>query len=489
MFSESVRQQAMTLARDNDAIAISGKVTLVQETGSDVQAGFLMYLPVYKNHLPHDTLEQRRANIIGWVYSPFRMNDLMEGIGGERAADLRVRIYDGEKPSADSILYGSESTASGGIPARSSQQLFSSRQLLIAGHPWTLVVHAEPSFQSRIPESFPVVVAGAGVALSSLLTLLVWAFLARGRALALATERTKALQESETRFRLMANSAPVLIWLTGVDNGAVWFNKMWLDFTGRSVAHEMGKGWIENLHPEDLAFVLQCHQWHFDHQIRFSIEYRMRRYDGEYRWMASTGVPRFDETGEFSGFIGSCIDITDHKIMEEELLELATTDGLTGLLNRRYFLVRLQEELARTERNPQLEVSVLMLDLDHFKLVNDTYGHATGDALLKHFAGIVRAQQRKVDIVGRLGGEEFAIVLPDTDLNEAAAFAERLRQCVADTPLQMNRKEIALTVSIGIAPMNSASISTDNVLTQADHALYKAKEAGRNRVVTLQPDR
>ncbi|QSA98285.1 CHASE domain-containing protein [Methylococcus sp. EFPC2] len=476
MFAEPVRNQAMCLARDGDAIGVSGKVVLVQETEHDVQAGFLMYLPVYKNGLPHDTVEQRRANIVGWVYSPFRIKDLMEGIGGERAADLGLEIFDGTQADEETRLYGTAPMQTG------DPSLHTIQQLLIAGHPWTLSIHAEPGFQSRIGRTKPLLIAGTGIAFSALLTLLVWQFMARGRALALAAERAQKFQESEARFRLMANSAPVLIWLARADHQAVWFNKRWLNFTGRTMVQELGQGWLSNVHPEDMEIVRNCYAWHFEHRLPFNVDYRYRRHDGEYRWMANTGVPRFDKAGDFVGFIGTCIDITDHKLMEAELLELATTDALTGFLNRRYFLIRLQEEFARLQRHPEFQTSVLMLDLDHFKHVNDTYGHATGDALLKHFARIVRTQQRKTDLVGRMGGEEFAIALPGTGLDEAGVFAERLRQHVADTLLQTDRHSIAITVSIGIALMNSASISPDGVLTLADHALYAAKNAGRNRV-------
>ncbi len=242
------------------------------------------------------------------------------------------------------------------------------------------------------------------------------------------------------------------------------------------------------MYPAHTELVVKLLDWHFQLRKPFSVEYRLRRNDGEYRWIIDTGVPRFDEDGDFMGFIGSCIDITEHKEMEEELWELATTDGLTGFLNRRHFLVRLQEEFDRMRRNAQLQSSVLMLDLDHFKRINDGYGHAAGDAVLKHFADIIHTEQRKIDVVGRLGGEEFAIILPDTDLFEARVFAERLRKTLADRPLQQQSTIIEITVSIGIALLSAATESPDNVLRDADRALYLAKESGRNRVVLSHGD-
>ncbi len=122
-----------------------------------------------------------------------------------------------------------------------------------------------------------------------------------------------ALKESEARFKIMADTAPVLIWVAGLDKLCTWFNKVWFDFTGRSHEQEVGNGWTEGVHPDDLQRCLDVYVTSFDARKEFSIEYRLRRADGEYRWLMDHGVPRFDSTGGFLGYIGSCIDITDRK--------------------------------------------------------------------------------------------------------------------------------------------------------------------------------
>lgn len=184
---------------------------------------------------------------------------------------------------------------------------------------------------------------------------------------------------------------------------------------------------------------------------------------------------------EFSAFIR---DITDRKRVEAELREMATTDFLTGLANRRYFMARMEDELARLQRLDNLHVAVLMLDLDHFKHVNDSYGHAAGDAVLKHFAVLMQAELRKIDTVGRVGGEEFAIVLPGASPEEAEIFAERLRERVATTSPTFNDVLTPVTVSIGITTMLATDTSADAAMIRADKALYRAKKKGRNRVET-----
>ena len=131
----------------------------------------------------------------------------------------------------------------------------------------------------------------------------------------------EALRESEARFRLVANTAPVLIWISDTEKLCTYFNAPWLDFTGRSIESELGNGWAEGVHPEDFNGCLETYTKAFDRRERFSMEYRLRRHDGEYRWVLDIGVPRFNEDGSFAGFIGSGVDVTDRKAAEEALRE------------------------------------------------------------------------------------------------------------------------------------------------------------------------
>lgn len=136
-------------------------------------------------------------------------------------------------------------------------------------------------------------------------------------------ESSDILQESEQRFHRLANSAPMLIWMSGTDKLCTFFNQAWLDFTGRSVEHEVGNGWASGLHPDDFDHCLQIYSRAFDARANFEMEYRLRRFDGKYRWIIDVGVPRFESNGIFAGYIGSCIDITDRKTTEKSLEELS----------------------------------------------------------------------------------------------------------------------------------------------------------------------
>jgi diguanylate cyclase (GGDEF)-like protein len=175
-------------------------------------------------------------------------------------------------------------------------------------------------------------------------------------------------------------------------------------------------------------------------------------------------------------------DITERKRLEAELRELATTDMLTGLPNRRQFLTCFAAEHARLQRFEDQHAAVLMLDLDFFKHVNDTHGHAAGDAVLRHFADLIRREIRQVDTGSRVGGEEFAIILPGAPRAAALDFADRLRKRVTESPVVHGAETIHVTVSIGIAAMDAKEDDPDAALLRADAALYRAKERGRNRV-------
>ena len=176
-------------------------------------------------------------------------------------------------------------------------------------------------------------------------------------------------------------------------------------------------------------------------------------------------------------------DVTEQKRLENELRIQASTDALTNLPNRRYFMQQLGNELARVRRQPSYQACVLMLDLDFFKRVNDQHGHAAGDALLRHFSGLLRATLRDTDSASRMGGEEFAVILPNSDPPSALVWGQRLCAKVAASPMDWNAEEkIHATVSIGIAAIMPSDDLSDASLSRADQALYQAKRHGRNRV-------
>jgi len=216
---------------------------------------------------------------------------------------------------------------------------------------------------------------------------------------------------------------------------------------------------------------------------QLQIEYQLRRKDGTPIWCTLSGkaVDRNKPADVNKGVLWVIDDITERKKKELELVQLATTDDLTGALTRREFARKIEEMLSGDNRCSS-GPSLLMLDLDHFKSINDKYGHQAGDIVLQEFATICGEQMREFDLFSRMGGEEFAIFLPSTGLRGAIALAERIRKRVAAFPIIVGRKKIRLTVSIGISGVYSKALRLGELFRRADKSLYQAKTEGRNRV-------
>ncbi len=214
------------------------------------------------------------------------------------------------------------------------------------------------------------------------------------------------------------------------------------------------------------------------------LQLRMMRRDGEAIWVEVNARACTEGRTPAVMVEGTLSDITERRRILDELRYLATIDGLTGLYNRRHFLELCQRELRRVHRY-QLETGLLMLDADHFKTINDTHGHDVGDEVLRLIARLCKSQLREADIVGRIGGEEFAALLPQTSLPSAVEAAERLRKTIAQTGLPLaSGKILRFTVSIGVCTLAAQNAKIEEFLKAADQALYTAKRNGRNQVAS-----
>ena len=210
--------------------------------------------------------------------------------------------------------------------------------------------------------------------------------------------------------------------------------------------------------------------------------------DGQLHTFISERFPVFSANGQLTGVGEINTDITQRKKLDAALRAseykmrlLASTDSLTGAKNRRSFFILGNQELARSKRYKR-SLSILMMDIDHFKSVNDDNGHAAGNAVLKNMVSVCHEELREQDILGRLGGEEFGILLPEIKIDAAYTIAERLRKRLMELETRTKNMTISFTVSIGVMQCKSKTLTLEDALIQADQALYKAKQEGRNIV-------
>jgi diguanylate cyclase (GGDEF)-like protein len=202
----------------------------------------------------------------------------------------------------------------------------------------------------------------------------------------------------------------------------------------------------------------------------------------EFMQQSCSMAPARDETDSINGVIITVQDVTENVYMERSLTQMNMQDSLTGITNRRHLDKRLAEEFMRHRRYGR-EMSVVMLDIDNFKNINDTYGHQVGDTVLRTLAAICSEAMRAGDIISRFGGEEFCAILPETDCNRARMFAERLRQDVAAKEILHDENTVLrITISLGIAGLDETVRSPEDLVKNADEAMYNSKQKGKNMV-------
>ncbi|WP_116543847.1 CHASE domain-containing protein [Pontibacter virosus] len=464
MFSDSVRRSAMQMARDTRKPAMSGKVRLVQETGVDEQAGFLIYLPIYEDNAEPEAIKERQRLIKGFVYSPFRAKDLMMAIWGSNYNDLDIEVYDGTSLGKNDLLYSTDSVLH--YHDAKKRELDMLNTLSISNQTWRLYFSAKPSFARSADTELPYFILLGGTIISLLMFFIIWSLINTRRSNSLKqtitdnataalfmmdaegyctfmnpaaeemtgytleeikrkplhnmihhtrpdgrpypieecpldralptnnnmrshedvfirkngeffsvtvaahpiienglptatiievrdiTEEKRAQQaiiESEARFRTMADNAPVIISILDIWKQSVYVNRQWLDFSGQSFEDSINFGWQQIIHPQDLPGFDEQYNNALASESDFSVEVRMRRHDGQYRWMVVTCTPRVGADGEFLGHISSAIDITDIKeadrkvkqnaeLLQKLFLEVPALVGLVRASDQQYLL-------------------------------------------------------------------------------------------------------------------------------------------------------
>jgi PAS domain S-box-containing protein len=318
MLGEPTRREAMERARDSGQAAASGKVRLIQESGSAQQDGLVMYVPVYGRGMPIASVEQRRASLVGWVGAPFRMGDLMAGLGAAHERDIVLTIYDGTRTDAAKLLYRS---AEGAVAAPRFQ---ATRNISVGGRPWRLELRSSPLFDARQRSDRPPAIAAVGVAAGTLFALLVWSLASgRLRAVAEASDAMLRLRESEFRWKYALEGAGDGVWDWNRATGEVLYSQRWKSMLGYD-EHDVADtpaAWELLLHPDDAPAVLATlAAYSASSGQTYEAEYRMRCKDGSWAWIRGRGMAvTRDAAGLPLRTIGTHTDITRLKHNEAAL--------------------------------------------------------------------------------------------------------------------------------------------------------------------------
>jgi diguanylate cyclase (GGDEF)-like protein/PAS domain S-box-containing protein len=492
-----LRRAAMERARDSGEAAlsgkaaISGKVRLLMEKDTDPQpqAGVLMYLPVYRNGAPVDTVAERRASLVGWVYAPFRMDDLMGGILAEHGGEIDIEIYDGEEISERTLLYDDDKIRRADNKAGARFQ--ASQHIEVSGRTWTMVITSLPPLEMRLDQGASLKVALAGIAVSLLLALLT---LLGVHDRHLALEIARQISESRARINLLneqltlalkelesiMNAFPDLHYLINMDGKLIRWNSSFEKFTG--LAHEAlpNRQLLEFICEEDRLATKEGMR-----QIlgkgHYSSEVRYIRHDGAPVPFLCNGAIAKHQNGELIGILVACRDISERKTTEERMQHLAHYDLLTGLPNRTLFSDRLQLALA-TARRDKARMALMFIDLDEFKPINDDLGHDVGDLLLQQVAQRLQECMRESDTAARIGGDEFLVLLPRIEAEQDALVVSEKIRLALYRPFEVGGETLRISSSIGIAIYPEHGSEERVLVKNADMAMYHAKKIGRNNV-------
>jgi diguanylate cyclase (GGDEF)-like protein/PAS domain S-box-containing protein len=301
------------------------------------------------------------------------------------------------------------------------------------------------------------------------------------------TERARfeeALKESEERYALAARGANDGLWDWRLKSNEIYFSSRWKSMLGYDES-EIGnrpEDWFSRVHPDEVEGLEAEIADHIrGESSHFEMEHRMLHKDGTYRWMLSRGMVVRDTDGQASRMAGSQSDITERKQAEEQLLHDAFHDALTGLPNRALFMDRLSQAVERVKRHPDCSFGVIFLDLDRFKVINDSLGHMVGDQLLVEVSRRLEGCIRAGDTLARLGGDEFTIILDGVgEAADASAMADRI-QAQLRRPFNLNNQEVQISASIGIALSTLNYEKPEDILRDTNIAMHKAKSAGKAR--------
>ena len=294
-----------------------------------------------------------------------------------------------------------------------------------------------------------------------------------------------ALDDHEKKLWFVLNETSDGLWEWNLLTDQVYFSpqlKRMLGYGPDEMSPDVST-WSNNIHPDDTQQVMRAITDHLEsRRERYEAEYRLKNRNGHFIWVHDRGkVSERNQLGEPLRMVGMVQNITERKNLEQRLQEMASHDDLTGIMNRREGVFILEKQIDFSKRL-SLELGICIFDLDHFKKINDKYGHLTGDKVLKMVAAIVTDSIRKLDYFYRWGGEEFILVLPDTSMEKLEVIAEKIRLAIESYPWKEKLGVKKVTASFGLSVYPHHGTNQQDLILNADAAMYQAKSSGRNCV-------
>ena len=511
MYSETVRRTAMQRAASTGEPAWSGKVTLVQEDGQGkTQPGFLVYVPIYAKNKPLRTAEERDAALLGFVYAPFRASDMLEQLYENPGRVFELQLYAGEALATNGLYETNETP----LNAIFTLDL----PIEIGGSHWTARFFSNANFNKEAFSELPLVLFLVVLSMECLLFL---TFVLDSRHRRRVEAATRELEKSNHEIRLMASLMALLQNCHREEEIFPILNRIFSElFPGARgacyllnhsetqleiVSHWGGSdaGFDQTLEPENCwAFrrgqrqgvgCQGCPEVRCDHIPGSVSQYVCIPMLAQGKVFGVLYLEPLEMVGlstqvfaHFADLLSSAADTLSLSLsnlrLRNSLRDLSIRDSLTGLYNRRYMEEGLERELDRAQRQGH-SVSVVMLDVDHFKLLNDTYGHDAGDTTLRRIADQMKHFRSGSDIVCRYGGEEFVLILPGLSGESLQSRLESLRLDIESMQVIFEGRILpVVTVSMGASVYPADASEPAELIRLADTAMYRAKQAGRNRI-------
>ncbi|MEQ8427433.1 MAG: EAL domain-containing protein [Gammaproteobacteria bacterium] len=610
MYSEPNRREAMSRARDTGQASITRKVTLVQETDKDVQPGFLMYLPLYEINFPLATVKERRDALIGYVYSPFRMRDLMNGILKTERPTVDFVLYDGTTEyDKENLLYQSGDDKN----IIRSDAVFNKKLVInLAGHAWTSDFFSTTELEKNFNFELPYYVIAVGTVVDILLFLIIWSLAAQKKKVRVAVdEATNELIRKTNTLELAKSSVQMGVWEYDYKTKRIhWDQRMYELYDLTPGIDKINFSlWKNCVHPDDRIAVINAVKQTKIKGKSFNNVFRIISRKGKVRYIEAHGMFTFDENNQAVKLTGVNSDVTHKHIINESLILAANVyehvqealiitdnshriidvntafvsltnfnkqellgmtplqlcpgndhalsrkigqsldreeewtdelklglkkgepldvlmtishvpdqngmtqnyiysfsniseiksqqrqleraahyDSLTGLPNRVLMLDRLHQAMADADRNEN-NLAVCFFDMDGFKKINDTYGHAVGDELLIKIGERLHTVLRETDSASRFGGDEFVVLFAGIkDLADCHNAVRRLMKVLSQPYYMSNGSIFNLTLSLGVTIYPEDKVDADVLLRHADQTMYMSKKSGRNCFHFFDPD-